>query len=154
MLLADTLSRLPSPANTTIEFDMRIDHHGFTTERIRQIEAEMTADTILSIVYNFTLDGWPARRNRVPHIARQYWDQLDELSIDNGLLMKGPHIVIPGCQREQTLTNLHTGHKGTTAMSQLAKNTVYWPGIGADNKDFVNRCQACLETKPNNNKNL
>ena len=40
MLLADTLSRLPSPANTMIELDMRIDHHGFTTERIRQIEAE------------------------------------------------------------------------------------------------------------------
>ena len=150
MLLADALSRLPSPANTTIELDMRIDHHGFTTERIRQIEAETATDRILSIVYNFTLDGWPARRNRVPRIARQYWDQRDELSIDNGLLMKGPRIVIPGCQREQTLTNLHTGHKCTTAMSQLAKNTVYWPGIDADIEDFVNRCQACLETKPNN----
>ena len=30
------------------------------------------------------------------------------------------------------------------------KNTVYWPGIDADIEDFVNRCQACLETKPNN----
>ena len=49
---------------------MRIDHHGFTTERIRQIEAETATDRILSIVYNFTLDGWPARRNRVPHIAQ------------------------------------------------------------------------------------
>ena len=128
MILADALSRLPSPANTTIELDLRIDHHGFTTERIRQIEAETAADTILSVVYNFTLDGWPARRNRVPHIARQYWDKQDELSINNGLLMKGPRIVIPSCQRERTLTNLHTGHKGTAAMSQLAK-TLY-TGLG------------------------
>ena len=90
MLLADALSRLPSPANTTIELDMRIDHHGFTTNWIRQIEAETSTNPILSIVYNFTLDGWPGRRNRIPHIARQYWDQHDELSIDNGLLMKGP----------------------------------------------------------------
>ena len=72
MLLVYALSRLPSAANTTIELDMRIDHHGFTTEWIRQIEAETATDTILSIVYNFTLDGWPARKNRVPHIARQY----------------------------------------------------------------------------------
>ena len=33
MLLADALSRLPSPANSTIELDMRIDHHGFTTDQ-------------------------------------------------------------------------------------------------------------------------
>ena len=100
MLLADALSRLPSPANKTIELDMRIDHHGFTTERIKQISAETATDPILAIVHNFTQDGWPTRRNRVPRIARQYWDQRDELSTDRGLLMKGPRIVIPGCQRE------------------------------------------------------
>ena len=100
MLLADALSRLPSPANTTIELDMRIDHHGFTTERIQQISVETATDPILAIVHNFTQDGWPTRRNRVPRIARQYWDQRDELSTDRGLLMKGPRIVIPGCQRE------------------------------------------------------
>ena len=96
---------------------MRIDYHGFTTERIRQIEAETAMDTILSTVYNIKLDGWPVRRNRIPHITRQYWDQRDELSVDNGLLMKGPHMIIPGYQQGCTLTNLHTGHKGTTAMS-------------------------------------
>ena len=35
-------------------------------------------------------------------------------------------------------------------MSQIAKNTIYWPGIDADIKDFVNRCPTCLVTKPNN----
>ena len=75
ILLAYTLSRLPSPANTTIELDMRIDHPGFTTEKIRQIEAEMATDVILPIVYNFTLDGWPARRNRISCITRQYCNQ-------------------------------------------------------------------------------
>ena len=100
MLLADALSWLPSPANTTIELDMRIDHHGFTTERIKQISVETATDPILAIVHNFTQDGWPTRRNRVPRIVRQYWDQRDELSTNRGLLMKGPRIVIPGCQRD------------------------------------------------------
>ena len=35
-------------------------------------------------------------------------------------------------------------------MSQIAKNTIYWPGIDADIEDFVNRCPTCLVTKPNN----
>ena len=60
MILADALSRLPSPANTTIELDMRIDHHGFTTERIKQISVETATDPILAIVHNFTQDRWLA----------------------------------------------------------------------------------------------
>ena len=105
MLLADALSRLPSPANTTIELDMRIDHHGFTTERIRQIETETATDT--DIVHSLQLSHWmDGQQGETEFLAltRQYWDQQDELSIDNGLLMKGPRIVIPGCQRERTLT--------------------------------------------------
>ena len=35
-------------------------------------------------------------------------------------------------------------------MFQIAKNTVYWPAIDADIEGFVNRCPACLVTKPNN----
>ena len=131
ILLADALSHLPNPANSTIELDMRIDHHGFKTERIRQISVKTATDPILAIVHNFTQDGWPAHRNRVPCIIRQYWDQRDELSTDDRLLMKGPRVVI-------------------TAMSRIAKNTVYWPGIDADIEDFVNRCSTCLITKPNN----
>ena len=37
-------------------------------------------------------------------------------------------------------------------MPQLAKNTVYWPGIDADKENFVKRCQPCLTSKPNNSR--
>ena len=69
---------------------MHIDHHRFTTERIRQIAVETAHDTILAVIDNFTLDGWPNRRNKVPCAVRHYWDQCNELSTDNGVLMKGP----------------------------------------------------------------
>ena len=70
MLLADALSRLPSSENTPIYLDLRIEHHTFTTERIQQIGTATQQDPILGPVYQFTLDGWPDRRNRVPRIAR------------------------------------------------------------------------------------
>ena len=69
MFLTNTLSQLPSPANTTIELDMRIDHHGCTNEGIRQILIETAIDPILAIAHNFTQGGWPAWRNKVPHIT-------------------------------------------------------------------------------------
>ena len=69
MLLADALSRLPSSENTPIYLDLRIEHHAFTTERIQQIGTATQEDPILGPVYQFTLDGWPDRRNRVLRIA-------------------------------------------------------------------------------------
>ena len=150
MFLADALSRLPSSENKSIQLDLCIEHHGFTTERIQQISKDTQEDPILGVVYQFTTDGWPNRRNRIPRIARRYWDQRDELSTDHGLLMKGSRIIIPTTQRERTLTNLHVGHQGILSMQQMAKTTVYWPWIDADIEDWVQRCSACLamKTKP------
>ena len=45
--------------------------------------------------------------------------------------------------------NLHVGHQGIQAMQAMAKTTVYWPGIDSDIEDWVQRCTACLATKPN-----
>ena len=60
-------------------------------------------DPILSTVYQIVLRGWPSSRRHVPRVAKRYWDFRDELSIDNGLLLKGPCIVIPSELREKFL---------------------------------------------------
>ena len=100
---------------------MHIDHHAFINTRIQQIKTETAADPILVIVHQYTLGGWPTKRNKLSNIARHYWDQRDELSLDHGLLMKVPRIIIPTCQRERTLNNLNTSHKGITTMIEIAK---------------------------------
>ena len=99
MLLADALSHLPSPIKITIEMDMCIDHHGFTTDRIKQLKQETTADPTLALAYNFTLNGWPDSRRCMPHTAHKHWDQRDEQSPDQEIQTKGPRIVIPTSQR-------------------------------------------------------
>ena len=103
MLLINVLSHLLSPTNNTIEMDIYIDHHGFTTDRTEQLKRETTADPTPALVYDFTLNGWPDSRRHIPCIALRYWDQSDELSMDHGILMKGPRIVIPTSQPKQTL---------------------------------------------------
>ena len=70
MFLADALSRLPSSENKSIQLDLSIEHHGFTSERIQQISKDTQEDPILGVVYQFMTDGWPNRRNRIPRIAR------------------------------------------------------------------------------------
>ena len=58
--------------------------------------------------------------------------------------MIGDRIVIPTSNRHRTLENLHAGHQGTTAMQSNPRVTVYWPGIDADIKDFMNRFPSYL----------
>ena len=131
MQLADALSRLPSPTNPTTEMDMHIYHHSFMTECLQKIKRETASDPILAPIYDYILNRWPETCQRVPCIARHYWDQRDELGIDNGLLLNSTRIVIHTSQRETTLGNLHTGHFGIQVMQQFARTTVYWPGIDA-----------------------
>ena len=90
MVLPDALSRLCSSKNKLIELHLRIENHGFTNKRIRQISTDTQAYPILSIVHDLTQNGWPNRKIRVPRIARRYWDQRDELSMQDNLLMKDP----------------------------------------------------------------
>ena len=114
------------------------------------MKRETTADPTQALAYDFTLNGWHDSRRCIPITAQRYWDQHDEPSTDHWIPMKGPRIVIPISQWEQTLHNLHTGHHEIQAMPHTARNTVYWPGIYVEIEDFTHRCPACLAIKPHN----
>ena len=95
MTLADRLSRFQSnKENTPIELHQNI-HLTFTSNRINIIMGSIERDPILSTVYQLTLNGWPERISQVPRIARQFGGARDELSIEEGLLLKGNCICIP-----------------------------------------------------------
>ena len=78
-------------------------------------------------------------------MARAYWDFRDELSTDDGLLLKGPCIVIPSCLREEYLERIHYGHLSASKIQDNARQHLYWPGLDADITDFVRRCQECIK---------
>ena len=65
---------------------------------------------MLSTVYQLVQHRWPKERRRVPNVAKYYWDFKDELSTDEGLLLKGPSLIIPATLRENYLQRLHEGH--------------------------------------------
>ena len=72
-------------------------------------------------------------------------DFRDELSTDNGLLLKGPCIVIPNSLKEEYLHRLHEGHLSVNKTWENAKEHLYWPGMDADISDYHKRCQECIK---------
>ena len=81
----------------------------------------------------------------MPRLARRYWDFRDKLSTDDGLLLKGPRLVIPGELHEEYLQRLHEGHLSSNKVQENAKEHMYWMGINADIEDYTKRCQECIK---------
>ena len=125
MLLADALSRCPSRASGEIKLDMRVDYIAFSKTWIAKLKETTREDPILGTVYQLTQQGWPHQRRHTPRMARVYWDFRDQLSIDEGLLLMGPRIVIPSCLREEYLQRLHQGHLSATKVQQNARQHLY-----------------------------
>ena len=149
MILADRLSSFPlNKVNMPIELHQNIQHVTITTDRINIIRGSIERDSILSTVYRLTLNGWPDRISQVPRIARQFWGARDELSIEEGLLMKGNCICIPPELYDRSLHKLHETHLGIEKMQHRARATVYWPGMDTDIVvGYVKRCKICTQHK-------
>ena len=145
MQLADALSRCPARASQEIKLDMRVDYIAFTKPWIEKLKDSTQRDPILVTVYQLTQQGWPHQRRHVPRLARRYWDFRDELSTDDGLLLKGPRLIIPGELQEEYLSRLHKGHLSANKVQENAKHHMYWTGIDADIEDYTKRCQECIK---------
>ena len=96
MVLADRLSHFPSNTNyLPIPLAHNIQHIQLSTSGLEVIQGAVECDLVYSTVYCLTLRGWSDRVQDVPHIARQFWGTRDELSIDQGLFLKGTRVCIP-----------------------------------------------------------
>ena len=144
MQLANALSHCPVRASQEIKLDMRVDYIAFMKPWIEKLKDSLQRDPILAMVYQLT-QGWPHQRRHVPRLARRYWDFRDELSTDDGMLLKGPRLIIPGELQEEYLSCLHKGHLSVSKVQENAKQHMYWTGIDADIEDYTKRCQECIK---------
>ena len=87
-----------------------------------------------------TLNGWPNRIQDVPHLADHFWSLRDELTIEEGVLLKGNRVCIPPQLHDRTIYDLHNSPKGIEKMTHVARANVYWPGIDADIADYIKMC--------------
>ena len=111
------------------------------------VRGAVERDPIHSTMYMLTLNGWPDRIQEVLRIACHFWDTWDELTIENGILLKRDRVCIPPELYERMLSDLHGNHRGIEKMRHLSQTTVYWPGIEADIADYVKHCKTCTQHK-------
>ena len=75
------------------------------------------------------MTGWPTNIREIPQILHPYWTFCEELSIEDGLILKGTQIIIPAKKCEVILKQIHDSHLGLTKCKLHAKQAAYWPGL-------------------------
>ena len=87
-------------------------------------------DPLLAQVSRHLNEGWPDDCSE--EALKPYWVWQAELSLQDGCLLWGGHVIIPPPGRESILKELHGGHPGVLHMKTIARMFVWWPKMEAD----------------------
>ena len=87
---------------------------------------------------------------KLPSSLSPYWSSRGEISHVQGLLLKGPCLIIPSSMRLEILDRIHDGHQGIVKCRRRPKDSVWWPGLGKQLEEMATKCRKCIEHwKPN-----
>ena len=81
------------------------------------------------------------KRRDVPKQIQPSWPFRDELAVEDGLVLKGPRVVIPQSLTAFILSKLHEGHQGVEKSKLRAKDCVYWINISKDIEKITAQCR-------------
>ncbi|RXN31866.1 Retrovirus-related Pol poly from transposon [Labeo rohita] len=143
-LLLQTVNTMDSSEAAFSVVDQAL-HLNVTDASLRKIVNETKSDGTLQELANIVLAGWPERKEDVWLSVRKYWPFRDELNIQNGVLFRGQCVIIPKALRAEMLTRIHATHIGGEACYRQAKETLFWPNMRSEIKDYVTNCAACNE---------
>ena len=72
-----------------------------------------------------------------------YFDVRDELTVQHGLIFKGERVVIPTSLRLDMIKRIHSSRIGVEGCLRRARESLHWPGMNSQVKDFIRRCETC-----------
>ena len=98
--------------------------------KLSQIRNAQDQDKVCQKVKKYFSEHWP-HKNHIEHEIRPYYQVNGELTIVDGLRMRGTRIVIPKCLQQETLQRIHEGHQGINKCRARVNQSVRWPGISS-----------------------
>jgi hypothetical protein len=157
MHLADTLSRaaLPTPVHAKVtgfevfrielEKEYEEDNPRLIAETEKQMQGETMKDVILSQLYTLIVQGWPGEKNQLIPGLQPYWAYRDELTIQNGIIYKGLQVLVPQAMQATMLRKIHVNHFGPESNKRMAREVLFWPGMGKSIHDMCSACSICAQ---------
>lgn len=151
MYLADTLSRAPntqasqSPAENDAFEVMSVSY--ISTARLEELRKHTAEDEVLQTLSAVIQRGWPTRENQLQPAVKPFFPYRDELTVEEGIVMKGHKTVIPHSLQREYINIVHKGHPGIEATKRRARNIIFWPAMSHDITEVLLSCATCNSTK-------
>ena len=114
-----------------------------SSTKIELIHEETSKDPTLTLLRHYIHMGWPNDCRMLPQELHTFWNYREDLSMENGLIMKGARLLIPSTLRKKVLEQIHDGHLGIEKCMLKARDSVFWPGISNDIRETVEKCGIC-----------
>ena len=144
MTLPDSLSRLPTKASREeMPLDVQVNLVQFSQPRLAELRQETARDPVLNQLATYVAAGFPSSANQMTSDTKHYWSFRDELSLEDGILLKGQRTIIPAVLRQHYLSCVHKGHQGITRCQLRARESLYWPGMATDIGTMIPSCIPC-----------
>ena len=116
-----------------------------TADRLNQFHTETAHDEELALLEHIVQTGWTQEICDLPKEIQPYWTFHEEMTIEDGLLLKGTSIIIPQTLHKEMIQLLHTGHLRFEKCLNRAKQSMCWPRLYEELKDLVTICTTCLK---------
>ncbi len=136
--IADALSQI-SPQQLPSKSQLpQLDIHQITSTlpaspiKLQQIRDVTANDPTLRKLRQVIYQGWSATREQCLQSLYDYWNFREELTVEDGLILKQERIHIPPVLRDETLKTVHEGHLGEEKCLLQARSAVFWPGLTKD----------------------
>ena len=118
-------------------------HIGLKPSTLQEIPDYTQKDNSLLELIKVIKAGWPETKGELSHLVLPFFDIRDELSVCDGIVIRGERVVVPKSLRRDMLYRLHYAHSGVVSTLLLARASIYWPGMSAEIKQFIEMCDVC-----------
>ena len=156
LTIADALSRAPASTPSTDDkllqqeitayVDFVVIHLPALEQRLAEIRECQKSDQVCQHIVQFCQSGWP-EKNALPAEVKPYYTVAAELTVHEDLLLRGSRIVIPPPLRKTLQSKIHCGHQGITKCRELARQSIWWPGLSKELEELILNCRECLKAQ-------
>ena len=108
-------------------------------------DATATDETLQNLARVITTQKW----HEVGKDVGQYQQIKQELSVSNGVILRGTRIVVPGRLQQRVIMLAHSGHQGIVKTKRFLRDSVWFPGIDKMVEEMVRECLPCQAANHN-----
>lgn len=108
-----------------------------------ELQEETAADPALEELTRFILGGRPTKKDLVAGDLKTLWNVRNNLSVVDGIILRGERTVPPTVLRQKLLELAHKAHQCVVRCKQRMRDMYWWPRMEAEMESRVRACEIC-----------